>query len=143
MIREFEHIGGEPHLIGKLHWADVRIGDRILTEYYENEIFVVTGIKRTELHLRGDWSGGTHCVDQESWYPIEQCKKIYTDMPRGRPMQDGKRSVDRDSQHQEKKRADSVKTTQHSQERKNYEGKVSTEPDPRKGIKINHNIEKL
>jgi len=54
---------------------EYRLGDRVTTEYYNHgEIFKVVGIRETELELRGDWSGGTHNVDQTGWYPREKCK---------------------------------------------------------------------
>ena len=51
------------------------LGDRVTTEYYQNEVFEVVGIRKDELELKGDWSGGTHNVSQTSWYPTEKCKK--------------------------------------------------------------------
>jgi hypothetical protein len=52
------------------------LGDKVTTEYYEHgEVFEVIGICKNELLLRGDWSGGTHNVDQTSWYPKEKCKR--------------------------------------------------------------------
>ena len=31
----------------------------------------VVGIKKDEVLLKGDYSGGTHNVEQESWMPIK------------------------------------------------------------------------
>jgi hypothetical protein len=53
-----------------------KLGYKVTTDYYENEVFEVVGIRNNELELRGDWSGGTHNVDQTSWYPIEKCKPV-------------------------------------------------------------------
>ena len=53
-----------------------KLGDLVTTEYYyHGEVFEVVGIRKHELELKGDWSGGTHNVSQVSWYPIEKCKK--------------------------------------------------------------------
>jgi hypothetical protein len=61
---------------GKKYKEHYHIGDRVTTEYYyHGETFTVVGIRENELELRGDWSGGTHNVDQSSWYPIEKCKR--------------------------------------------------------------------
>ena len=55
---------------------DYKLGYKVTTDYYENEVFEVVGIRKDELELRCDWSGGTHNVDQTSWYPIEKCKPV-------------------------------------------------------------------
>ena len=53
------------------------LGDFVTTErYYHGEKFEVVGIRRDELELKGDWSGGTHNVNQIGWYPTENCKKV-------------------------------------------------------------------
>ena len=49
------------------------LGDSVLTEYYQNEVFEVVGIRIDELELKGDWSGGTHNVCQKSWYQVDKC----------------------------------------------------------------------
>ncbi len=51
-----------------------KLRDKVTTEYYDDEIFEVVGIRENELELKGDWSGGTHNVCQKSWYPIEKCR---------------------------------------------------------------------
>lgn len=51
-----------------------QLGEKVLTDYYRNELFTVVGIRETELELEGDWSGGTNNVMQKSWYP---CRKIW------------------------------------------------------------------
>ena len=54
---------------------DFILGDKVTTEYYNHgEVFEVVGIKADELELRGDWSGGTHNVDQTGWYDRSKCK---------------------------------------------------------------------
>jgi hypothetical protein len=54
-----------------------KLGYKVTTEYYNHgEVFTVVGIREDELELRGDWSGGTHNVDQTDWYPIEKCKPV-------------------------------------------------------------------
>lgn len=39
--------------------------------YNGREVFEVVGIKQSEVLLKGDYSGGTHPVIQESWHPIK------------------------------------------------------------------------
>jgi len=54
---------------------DIKLGDKVTTEYYyHGEVFEVVGIRKDELELRGDWSGGTHGVDQTGWYDRNKCK---------------------------------------------------------------------
>lgn len=56
------------------------MGDIVTTEYYNHgERFEVVGIRKDELELRGDWSGGTHNVDQTSWYSKDKCKLYRND----------------------------------------------------------------
>lgn len=55
---------------------EYRLGDKVLTEEYKTEVFTVVGIRETELELNGDWSGGTHNVSQNTWYPVLKCKRI-------------------------------------------------------------------
>jgi hypothetical protein len=39
---------------------DYKLGYKVTTEYYDHgETFEVVGIRKDELELRGDWSGGT------------------------------------------------------------------------------------
>lgn len=56
--------------------VDFKLGDYVITDYYENEKFKVVGIRETELELLGDWSGGTHNVMQKSWYSSTKCVKV-------------------------------------------------------------------
>jgi hypothetical protein len=58
-----------------------RLGDKVLTDYYSNEVFEIVGIRKDELELKGDWSGGTHNVCQVSWYLIHKCKKVLPTPP--------------------------------------------------------------
>jgi hypothetical protein len=54
---------------------NVKLGDKVTIEYYyHGEVFEVVGIRKDELELRGDWSGGTHGVDQTGWYDRNKCK---------------------------------------------------------------------
>lgn len=48
----------------------IRLYDKIIHPeiYGGKEIFTVVGIRMNELELRGDWSGGTHNVDQIGWF---------------------------------------------------------------------------
>lgn len=39
--------------------------------YNGNELMEVVGIRKTEVELKGDYSGGTHNVSQTDWLPIE------------------------------------------------------------------------
>ena len=59
----------------KRDMAEIKLRDKVITEYYENEVFEVVGMRAHDLELKGDWSGGTHSVCQTSWYPKEKCKK--------------------------------------------------------------------
>jgi hypothetical protein len=37
--------------------------------YNGKETFTIVGYTQEEVLLKGDFSGGTHCVTQESWLP--------------------------------------------------------------------------
>jgi ABC-type tungstate transport system permease subunit len=39
--------------------------------YNGKEVFEIIGVKENEVLLKGDFSGGTHNVEQESWMPIK------------------------------------------------------------------------
>ncbi len=39
--------------------------------YDGNELMKVVGIRKKEVELEGDYSGGTHKVSQKSWLPIK------------------------------------------------------------------------
>jgi hypothetical protein len=51
------------------------LGDKVTTDYYENEQFEVVGIRKDELELRGDWSAMNNVIG-DSWYPTIKCKKV-------------------------------------------------------------------
>jgi hypothetical protein len=50
---------------------DVRLGQTVYHQdlYWGREPMKVVGIRKSEIELRGDYSGGTHNVDQVSWMP--------------------------------------------------------------------------
>jgi hypothetical protein len=52
-----------------------KLGYKVTTDYYENEVFEVVGIRKDQLELRGDWSGMNNTIG-DSWYPIEKCKPV-------------------------------------------------------------------
>ena len=56
------------------------IGCKVTTDYYENEVFKIVDVREREFLLRGDWSGGTHSVCQESWYSEEKCKFLLVEV---------------------------------------------------------------
>lgn len=39
--------------------------------YNGKELMKVVGIRETEVELEGDYSGGTHLVNQKDWLPIK------------------------------------------------------------------------
>ena len=51
------------------------LGDKVTTDYYENEQFEVVGIRKDELELRGDWSAMNNVIG-DNWYPTIKCKKV-------------------------------------------------------------------
>jgi len=53
---------------------DFIIGDEVITEMYNNEVFKVIGVLEDNLLLRGDWSGGTHGTVGDSHYEKSKCK---------------------------------------------------------------------
>jgi len=54
-----------------------RLGDKVTTDLYNHsEVFTVVGIRDMELELKGDWSGGTHNVEQTGWYHISRCRLV-------------------------------------------------------------------
>lgn len=58
---------------------NIRLYDKVIHPeiYGGNEVFTVVGIRMNELELRGDWSGGTHNVDQTDWFKRDGTKKYY------------------------------------------------------------------
>lgn len=55
----------------KVNRMEIFIGQKAKHKdlYNAKEIFEVVGIKENEVLLKGDFSGGTHAVEQESWLP--------------------------------------------------------------------------
>mgnify|MGYP000556123291 CR=1 FL=1 len=51
---------------------EAKLFDTVLTDYYENETFVIVGIREHELELRGDWSAMNNVIGN-SWYDIKKC----------------------------------------------------------------------
>lgn len=58
----------------------IRLYDKVTHPelYNGNEVFTVVGIRMHELELRGDWSGGTHNVDQTGWFKRDGVRHFYT-----------------------------------------------------------------
>jgi hypothetical protein len=52
---------------------EIYLGEKVRHKeiYNGKEIVEVIGLKRGEVLLKGDFSGGTHAVEQESWMPIK------------------------------------------------------------------------
>lgn len=52
---------------------EIRLGQKARHKeiYNGKETMEITGIKKDEVLLKGDFSGGTHNVVQESWMPIK------------------------------------------------------------------------
>lgn len=58
-----------------------RLGDKVTIDLYNHlEVFKVVGIRETELELEGDWSGGTHNVNQTGWCKISKCKLVVPEL---------------------------------------------------------------
>ena len=51
---------------------EIKLGQKVRHKeiYAGKETMEVVGIKKDEVLLKGDFSGGTHNVVQESWMPI-------------------------------------------------------------------------
>jgi hypothetical protein len=56
-------------------YQEARLFDTVLTDYYENEKFVIVGIREHELELRGDWSAMNNVIGN-SWYDIKKCVSV-------------------------------------------------------------------
>lgn len=41
--------------------------------YEGHQPFKIVGIRQDEVELEGDFSGGTHCVNQREWFKNEDC----------------------------------------------------------------------
>ncbi len=52
---------------------NLQLGQKVYHKkiYWGREVMEVTGIKKDEVLLKGDYSGGTHNVSQEGWMPIK------------------------------------------------------------------------
>jgi hypothetical protein len=52
---------------------ELRLGQKVRHKeiYNGKETMEVVGIKNDEVLLKGDYSGGTHNVEQESWMPTK------------------------------------------------------------------------
>jgi hypothetical protein len=46
--------------------------------YNGKELMEIVGIRKTEIELEGDYSGGTHNVKQKDWLPIEGAFRVST-----------------------------------------------------------------
>jgi len=69
-----------------------KLGDKV---YHKADAapFEVVGVRKTEVEIQGDWSGGTHNVNQKGWVnyteikPYDKAKvKYYID---GKPFMNG------------------------------------------------------
>ena len=51
----------------------IELGKKVYHEaiYNGKELMEIVGIRKTEVELEGDYSGGTHNVIQSSWMPID------------------------------------------------------------------------
>ena len=51
----------------------IELGKKVYHEaiYNGKELMEIVGIRKTEVELEGDYSGGTHNVTQSSWMPID------------------------------------------------------------------------
>lgn len=58
---------------------DLKIGMTVYHRdvYNHRESLTVVGITETEIKLRGDFSGGTHNVEQTAWFPIKGTSVVY------------------------------------------------------------------
>lgn len=59
--------------------AEFRIGQTVYHRqvYNHKEPLKIVGIRENELELEGDYSGGTHNVNQKQWLPIEGVSRVY------------------------------------------------------------------
>lgn len=50
-----------------------QLGDKV---YYpaDQAAFIVVGIRRDQVEIEGDFSGGTHCVIQRDWVDYNEVK---------------------------------------------------------------------
>lgn len=59
--------------------TDLRIGMTVYHRdvYSHKEPLKLIGITETEIKVRGDFSGGTNCIVQDSWLPIKGTSVVY------------------------------------------------------------------
>jgi hypothetical protein len=52
---------------------DLKIGQKVYHKdlYWGREQMKIVGLRKNEVELEGDYSGGTHNVIQKDWLPIE------------------------------------------------------------------------
>lgn len=55
--------------------SDFQIDEEVIHADFPNEVFTVTGIRKNEIELYGDWSGGTHHTCERAWTAIELVNK--------------------------------------------------------------------
>jgi hypothetical protein len=69
-----------------------KLGDKVYHSA-DSSPFEVVGIRKTAVEIQGDWSGGTHNVNQKSWVdcneiqPYDQAKVRY--YIKGKPFRNG------------------------------------------------------
>lgn len=53
--------------------TEPQLGMKVFHEelYHGKELMEIVGIRKTEVELQGDYSGGTHNVSQKDWLPIK------------------------------------------------------------------------
>lgn len=55
----------------------IELGDIVIyPDAYPTEEFEVVGIRKTQVELEGDWSGGTHHVKSKCWIDINSVKLV-------------------------------------------------------------------
>lgn len=62
-----------------MNFNDLKIGMTVYHRdvYSHREPLKIVGITETEIKLQGDFSGGTHNVVQEAWFPIKGTSVVY------------------------------------------------------------------
>lgn len=63
----------EPWKKRKISVSDLTIGQKVYHNdiYHGREEMEIVGLRKTEVELEGDYSGGTHNVCQRDWLPIK------------------------------------------------------------------------
>ncbi len=56
-----------------MNYQELKIGQKVYHSdvYFGKEPLEVVGIRKKEVELEGDYSGGTHKVTQKEWLPID------------------------------------------------------------------------